>query len=132
VLLHFDEHGNPHVGYIANMHTQAFQGSEVILLSQLTDIFIFVSLFKEKNALSKEIIDFDIICGDFNADNMSPGKMLSSVQLSPIIFYEKHGILNGFFPAALPVWNWIFHSCFITIGCNVDNVCLFHKPVISP
>jgi hypothetical protein len=96
VLLYFDEYGITHVGYIANMHTQAFQGSEVILLSQLTDILIFVSLFKEQNALPEEIIDFDVICGDLNADNMSPGKILLSVQLSPILFYEKHGILSGF------------------------------------
>lgn len=101
MLLYFDERDNPHVGYIANMHTQAFQGSEVILLSQLTDILIFVSLFKEQNALSEEIIDFDIICGDFNADNMSPGKMLLSVQLSPIVFYEKHGIHNYFFSSSI-------------------------------
>lgn len=75
VLLYYDEHGNPHVGYIANTHTQAFQGSEVVLLSQLTDILIFVSLFKEQNTFTEEIIDFDIICGDFNADNMSPADM---------------------------------------------------------
>lgn len=96
MLLYFDEHGNSHVGYIANMHTQAFQGSEVVLLSQLTDILIFVSLFKEKNTLSEEIIDFDIICGDFNADNMSPGKIILSVQLWAILLYENVGIINGF------------------------------------
>jgi sphingomyelin phosphodiesterase 3 len=81
VLLYYDEHGNPHVGYIANTHTQAFQGSEDVLLSQLTDILISVSLFKEQNTFADEIIDFDIICGDFNADNMSPGKIILSVQL---------------------------------------------------
>lgn len=88
--MYFDEHGNPHVGYIANMHTQAFQGSEVILLSQLTDILIFVSLFKEQNALSEEIIDFDIICGDFNADNMSPGKILLF-----IVTHTRYFVLIG-------------------------------------
>ncbi|XP_021924037.1 uncharacterized protein LOC110831885 isoform X4 [Zootermopsis nevadensis] len=72
VLLNYDECGDRHVGYIANMHTQAFQGSEAVLLSQLTDALIFITLFKEQTTQPKDIIDFDIVCGDFNADNMSP------------------------------------------------------------
>jgi hypothetical protein len=43
---------------------------------------IFVSLFKAKKTQPKDIIDFDVVCGDFNADNMSPGKVILSVELS--------------------------------------------------
>lgn len=82
MLLNYDEHGDRHVGYVANLHTQAFQGSEAVLLSQLTDVMIFVSLFKAKKTQPKDIIDFDVVCGDFNADNMSPGKVILSVELS--------------------------------------------------
>jgi hypothetical protein len=86
VLLNYDEHGVRHVGYIANMHTQAFQGSEAVLLSQLTDAVIFVSLFKEQTTQPRDIIDFDIVCGDFNADNMSPGKVRYFVCGFPYVY----------------------------------------------
>ncbi|XP_069702626.1 sphingomyelin phosphodiesterase 3-like isoform X1 [Periplaneta americana] len=73
VFLSYDNTGERHVGYIANIHTQAFQGRDAVLSSQLTDVNVFVSLFKEQTAHPLDVIDFDIICGDFNADNMSPG-----------------------------------------------------------
>jgi len=88
VLLDYDEHGDRHVGYIANVHTQAFQGSEAVLLSQLTDVMVFVSLFKEKKTQPRDIIDFDVVCGDFNADNISPGKVTLSVELSHLAVYK--------------------------------------------
>lgn len=97
MLLNYDECGDRHVGYIANMHTQAFQGSEAVLLSQLTDTMIFVSLFKEKTTQPRDIIDFDIVCGDFNADNMSPGKLMLSVELWPIQLYGKTAFLTSFY-----------------------------------
>ncbi|KAJ9582461.1 hypothetical protein L9F63_003154, partial [Diploptera punctata] len=75
VLLHYEENGDNHVGYIANVHTQAFQGTDAVLLSQLTDIRIFTSLFKDQKTLPGDIVDFDIVCGDFNSDNMSPADL---------------------------------------------------------
>lgn len=91
MLLNYDECGDRHVGYIANMHTQAFQGSEAVLLSQLTDALIFITLFKEQTTQPRDIIDFDIVCGDFNADNMSPGKIMLSVELLFLrVFYFQH------------------------------------------
>lgn len=61
-----------HVGFITNLHTQAFQGKEPVILSQLTEVNIFLSTFKKKHTKKTDVVEFDVICGDFNADNMSP------------------------------------------------------------
>lgn len=102
MLLNYDEHGDRHVGYIANLHTQAFQGSEAVVLSQLTDIMVFVSLFKEKKTQPRDIIDFDVVCGDFNADNMSPGRVILSVELWAIQLYYK-ALLTSIYCQLSPV-----------------------------
>ena len=78
-MLHYEEDGETHVGYIANVHTQAFQGTDAVLLSQHTDILIFTSMFKEQKTQPGDVIDFDIICGDFNFDNMSPGNTIKYI-----------------------------------------------------
>jgi hypothetical protein len=49
---------------------------------------VFVSLFKEKKTQPRDIIDFDVVCGDFNADNISPGKVTLSVELSHLAVYK--------------------------------------------
>ena len=77
--MHYEENGECHVGYIANVHTQAFQGTDAVLLSQLTDILICTSMFKEQKTQPGDVVDFDIICGDFNSDNMSPGMSILDV-----------------------------------------------------
>jgi hypothetical protein len=120
VLLNYDEHGDRHVGYIANVHTQAFQGSEAVLLSQLTDIMIFVSLFKEKKTQPRDIIDFDVVCGDFNADNMSPGKVILSVKLWPIQPYtliRLNFTILSFQVSTVP--SHIYSFCFFTTHYKV-------------
>ncbi|XP_047003443.1 sphingomyelin phosphodiesterase 3-like [Schistocerca americana] len=61
-----------HVGFISNMHTQAFQGDEPVIPRQVTDAYVFIHMFKYKFTEKTDIVDFDVICGDFNADNMSP------------------------------------------------------------
>jgi hypothetical protein len=118
VLLYYDDCGVRHVGYIANMHTQAFQGSEAVLLSQLTDAMIFISLFKEQTAQRRDVIDFDIVCGDFNADNMSPGKEVLLVEQLSIHLYEKTALLMNFYVHSTILTNSYF-VCFLTCGCNV-------------
>lgn len=41
---------------------------------QLSDIHDWLNEFRSKNTnLNQEVIVFDIICGDFNMDNCSPG-----------------------------------------------------------
>ncbi|XP_071449888.1 sphingomyelin phosphodiesterase 5-like [Hetaerina americana] len=73
VLLYYCRNGDRQVGYIANLHTQAFQGTDAVIYSQLSEAVQFIEKFKEKNSNVGDVVKFDIICGDFNADNMSPG-----------------------------------------------------------
>ncbi|KAK7870133.1 hypothetical protein R5R35_011107 [Gryllus longicercus] len=61
-----------HVGFVTNLHTQAFQGKEPVIMSQLTEVNLFLNIFKKKHTQKTDIVEFDVICGDFNADNMSP------------------------------------------------------------
>nr|CAD7453631.1 unnamed protein product [Timema tahoe] len=73
VALHSERNDCRHVGYISNLHTQAYQGEENVIANQLSETRLFVADFKEKTRQSTDVVDFDIICGDFNADNMSIG-----------------------------------------------------------
>nr|CAD7569362.1 unnamed protein product [Timema californicum] len=73
VALHSDRNNCRHVGYISNLHTQAYQGEENVIANQLSETRRFVADFKEKTHQSTDVVEFDIICGDFNADNMSIG-----------------------------------------------------------
>nr|CAD7263015.1 unnamed protein product [Timema shepardi] len=73
VALHSDRNNCRHVGYISNLHTQAYQGEENVIANQLSETRRFVADFKEKTHRSTDVVEFDIICGDFNADNMSIG-----------------------------------------------------------
>ncbi|XP_066993236.2 sphingomyelin phosphodiesterase 5 isoform X3 [Anabrus simplex] len=61
-----------HVGFVSNVHTQAFQEYDAVIPSQLTEVNAFLHMFKERCIQNCDIVDFDVICGDFNADNMSP------------------------------------------------------------
>ncbi|XP_046400495.1 sphingomyelin phosphodiesterase 5-like [Ischnura elegans] len=82
VLLNYCQNGDRHVGIIANLHTQAFQGFDAVIYSQLSEALEFIENFKEKNLHTGDIVKFDIVCGDFNADNISPGD--EDVQNHPI------------------------------------------------
>ncbi|KAG8233161.1 hypothetical protein J437_LFUL014113 [Ladona fulva] len=72
VLLGYGRNGIRYVGYISNLHTQAFQGTDPVIYSQLTETMAFAEKFKENNSQAGDIVKFDVMCGDFNADNMSP------------------------------------------------------------
>ena len=50
------------------------KGKEIVHCYQLNEIQVWLKSFKEKNfdAKSEQIL-FDLVCGDFNIDNMSPG-----------------------------------------------------------
>ncbi|XP_063215961.1 sphingomyelin phosphodiesterase 5-like [Bacillus rossius redtenbacheri] len=73
VLLHYDLAGRRYVGYLCNLHTQAYQGEEAVIDKQLSEVSAFISEFRFATTRECEQVCFDIVCGDFNADNMSPG-----------------------------------------------------------
>ncbi|XP_052816477.1 sphingomyelin phosphodiesterase 5-like isoform X1 [Mya arenaria] len=60
------------VGFIFNTHLQAFQGDKPVVQSQLSEILACTREFRADNAGPDEHVMFDILCGDFNIDNMSP------------------------------------------------------------
>lgn len=61
------------VGYVYTTHLQAYQGAESVIVQQLDNIMEWTSLFRRKTADSRDVVLFDVLCGDFNFDNMSPG-----------------------------------------------------------
>jgi sphingomyelin phosphodiesterase 3 len=65
------------VGYIANLHTQAFQGKEPAISTQLSESLDFINKFQETSRCIGDNVMFDVVCGDFNADNMSPGESIN-------------------------------------------------------
>ncbi len=61
------------VGYISNLHNVAYQGEEDLISPFLSEAQIQYSQFRQRTQKPGEKVDFAVICGDFNFDNMSPG-----------------------------------------------------------
>ncbi|XP_045614422.1 sphingomyelin phosphodiesterase 5 isoform X2 [Procambarus clarkii] len=62
------------VGYVANLHTQAYQGEDKVLVHQLEQTRLWMNTFIQTTHNTRtEIVVFAIIGGDFNCDNLSPG-----------------------------------------------------------
>ncbi|XP_070574346.1 sphingomyelin phosphodiesterase 5-like [Ptychodera flava] len=66
------------VGFIANTHLQSYQGKDPIHQIQMNEILQWQEEFRTKSLQDGEVIAFDILCGDFNFDNMSPGEEADS------------------------------------------------------
>ncbi|XP_056011189.1 sphingomyelin phosphodiesterase 3-like isoform X3 [Ostrea edulis] len=65
--------GENRVGYIYNTHLQAYQGETPIIQKQLDEVLLWTQEFRAITSAPGDIVNFDILCGDFNFDNMSPG-----------------------------------------------------------
>ena len=48
-------------------------GSEPVILRQLDNVLEWSADFRKGTEDSRDIVLFDIFCGDLNFDNMSPG-----------------------------------------------------------
>jgi len=68
--------GENNVGILANLHTMAFQGADPLINSALTEVGEMMSQFRKSEISTAENVLFDVICGDFNSDNMSVGDAL--------------------------------------------------------
>lgn len=64
------------VGYVANLHTLAYEGTKPIISRQLREAHDFISGILKKK-LPNEHLVFSVIGGDFNCDNMSPCNRLT-------------------------------------------------------
>ncbi|KAI8501898.1 hypothetical protein Bbelb_203100 [Branchiostoma belcheri] len=74
VFLGRTQDGQEAVGYITTTHMQSYQGPFEILPRQLDELLTWTEDFRRRTLGSDDIQAFDILCGDFNFDNMSPGE----------------------------------------------------------
>ncbi|XP_077983283.1 sphingomyelin phosphodiesterase 3-like [Glandiceps talaboti] len=62
------------VGYLATTHLQPLPGDQHIHSLQMDEILKAQDEFRIKSLQRNDLIVFDVLCGDFNFDNMSPGE----------------------------------------------------------
>lgn len=75
------------VGYVGNIHTQAYQGKDRVIVHQLEEARNWLNEFvKETHNPQEEVLMFVVLGGDINSDNMSPGD--SAVQ--NLSFWEEY------------------------------------------
>eukprot|EP00058_Branchiostoma_floridae_P002024 XP_002587512.1 hypothetical protein BRAFLDRAFT_99405 [Branchiostoma floridae] len=74
VLLGRTQDSQDAVGYITTTHMQSYQGPFEILPRQLDELMTWTEDFRRRTLGDDVIQVFDILCGDFNFDNMSPGE----------------------------------------------------------
>jgi len=67
--------GHNNVGILANLHTMAYQGLDPLIDLALTELRELMDSFRKEEVDSSENILFDVIGGDFNCDNISPGDL---------------------------------------------------------
>ena len=70
--------GDNNVGILANLHTMAYQGVDPLIDFALTEVKEMMDLFLKSEIAPTENVLFDVISGDFNSDNISPGDALAA------------------------------------------------------
>jgi len=65
--------GGGRVGILSNLHTMAYQGKEPLIDAALSEVSAVLEEFRSEHIHPSETLVFDVIGGDFNSDNMSPG-----------------------------------------------------------
>nr|XP_014352074.1 PREDICTED: sphingomyelin phosphodiesterase 3 [Latimeria chalumnae] len=65
------------VGYYNCTHLHAPEEDGQIRCDQLTSMMDWINKFQKATRLKDEIVVFDVLCGDFNFDNCSPGESFS-------------------------------------------------------
>merc|ERR550532_1185880 len=70
--------GSGNVGIIANLHTMAYEDQDPLIDTALTEVRQALDQFRATEVSEKEKVKFDVICGDFNIDNLSPSDRLAA------------------------------------------------------
>ena len=65
--------GRDRVGILANLHNVAYQGSEQLIAEALKQVEETMEEFREEVIKPNETLLWEVIGGDFNCDNLSPG-----------------------------------------------------------
>ena len=65
--------GEGRVGILANLHMVAYQGKEQLIALALTHVEEAMDEFRKEAVRSNESLEWEVVGGDYNCDNMSPG-----------------------------------------------------------
>ena len=65
--------GEGRVGILANLHMVAYQGKEQLIALALTHVEEAIDEFRKEVVRPNESLEWEVIGGDYNCDNMSPG-----------------------------------------------------------
>ena len=107
------------VGYIFTSHLQAYQGSETAIQKQLDEILKWTTEFREETNKSTDKIMFDMLCGDFNFDNISPVDEACTKHELFDVYEDVCRVRAG------KDHDW-------TVGTEVRQMCLWEKQVSTP
>uniref|UniRef100_A0A0P5XL57 Sphingomyelin phosphodiesterase 3 n=1 Tax=Daphnia magna TaxID=35525 RepID=A0A0P5XL57_9CRUS len=105
------------IAYVANLHGQAYQGKEPVLYHQLSESLSAINAFRLKTRLPEENVIFDVVCGDFNFDNMSPGDAAT----------QNHPLFNQYIDACSKRPGEDHHW---TVGTELRQLRM-HEPIVS-
>lgn len=107
------------VGYIFNTHLQAYQGETPIIQKQLDEVQLWTKEFCAMTCGQGDLVTFDILCGDFNFDNISPGDQCLS----------EHGLFSMYVDPARKIvgkdQDW-------TVGTEMRQSCFWEEDVSTP
>lgn len=107
------------VGYIFNTHLQAYQGETPIIQKQLDEVQLWTKEFRAMTSGQGDIVTFDILCGDFNFDNISPGDQCLS----------EHGLFSMYVD---PARKTVGKDQDWTVGTEMRQSCLWEADVSTP
>ncbi|KAM6033037.1 sphingomyelin phosphodiesterase 5-like [Chlamydotis macqueenii] len=107
------------VGYVACTHLQAPAADAAIRDAQLTLGLRWLQLFREEQEQRGDAVAFDVVCGDLNFDNCSPGDALN----------QRHRLFEVYrdpcrcAPGQDAPW---------AIGTLLDTTKIYEEPVATP
>lgn len=78
--------GQGRVGILANLHNVAYQGKAQLIKEALTQVDEAMAQFRQEVVTQEETLLWEVVGGDFNCDNISPGDQETA----------HHGIFQSF------------------------------------
>ncbi|KAF0297194.1 Sphingomyelin phosphodiesterase 3 [Amphibalanus amphitrite] len=111
--------GEQRVGYVANLHTQAYQDRDPIIYEEVRQAQQVLERFCTDSAEPGDRVVFRVMCGDFNYDNISPGDAMN--QNHPLFGEFEDFCRVG--PGEDKPW---------TVGTEMRQVMIFDERLNSP
>ena len=96
VLLCKVDLGERRVGILANLHAVAFQGKEQLIKEALTLVEESITRFRTEVVKSEEKLMWEVVAGDFNCDNLSPGdRQCAEHQFFQVVQRPRDGVARA-------------------------------------